>query len=155
MVVLAQKAESLEEARALLEEALHSGKALAKFREMIRNQGGDDSVIDDPSQILTANYQRALPAKTSGVVTKIVANELGIAAMMLGAGRKTKEEDIDHAVGIKLHKKVGESVEQGEALLTIYSNTEAIDDVIELIYQNIEIGESGGEPPLIHEIITE
>ena len=75
--------------------------------------------------------------------------------MMLGAGRKTKEEDIDHAVGIKLHKKVGESVEQGEALLTIYSNTEAIDDVIELIYQNIEIGESGGEPPLIHEIITE
>ncbi len=50
---------------------------------------------------------------------------------------------------------MGESVEQGEALLTIYSNTEAIDDVIELIYQNIEIGESGGEPPLIHEIITE
>ena len=88
-----------------MEEALHSGKALAKFREMIRNQGGDDSVIDDPSQILTANYQRALPAKTSGVVTKIVANEPGIAAMMLGAGRKTKEEDIDHAVGIKLHKK--------------------------------------------------
>jgi pyrimidine-nucleoside phosphorylase len=155
MVVLAKKADSLAEARTLLEEALHSGKALAKFREMIRNQGGDDSVIDDPSQILTAKYQRALPAKTAGVVTKIVANELGIAAMMLGAGRRTKEDDIDHAVGIKLHKKVGETVQTGEALLTIYSNTEAIDEVVDLIYQNIEIGESGSEPPLIHEIITE
>ena len=96
-----------------------------------------------------------VPAKTSGVVTKLVANELGIAAMMLGAGRKTKDEDIDHAVGIKLHKKVGESVSKGESLLTIYSNTEAIEDVKALIDQNIEIGEDGAEPPLIHDIITE
>lgn len=75
--------------------------------------------------------------------------------MMLGAGRKTKDEDIDHAVGIKLHKKVGESVSKGESLLTIYSNTEAIEDVKALIDQNIEIGEDGAEPPLIHDIITE
>jgi pyrimidine-nucleoside phosphorylase len=133
MVVLAKKADSLEEARQLLEEALHSGKALEKFRQMITDQGGDASVIDDPSKILTAKYEVEVPAKTSGVVTKLVANELGIAAMMLGAGRKTKDEDIDHAVGIKLHKKVGESVTEGESLLTIYSNTEAIEDVKALI----------------------
>ncbi|MCT8192335.1 pyrimidine-nucleoside phosphorylase, partial [Pseudomonas monteilii] len=155
MVVLAKKADSLEEARQLLEEALHSGKALEKFRQMITDQGGDASVIDDPSKILTAKYEVEVPAKTSGVVTKLVANELGIAAMMLGAGRKTKDEDIDHAVGIKLHKKVGESVSKGESLLTIYSNTEAIEDVKALIDQNIEIGEDGAEPPLIHDIITE
>lgn len=155
MVVLAKKADSLEEARQLLEEALHSGKALEKFRQMITDQGGDASVIDDPSKILTAKYEVEVPAETSGVVTKLVANELGIAAMMLGAGRKTKDEDIDHAVGIKLHKKVGESVSKGESLLTIYSNTEAIEDVKALIDQNIEIGEDGAEPPLIHDIITE
>lgn len=155
MVVLAKKADSLEEARQLLEEALHSGKALEKFRQMITDQGGDASVIDDPSKILTAKYEVEVPAKTSGVVTKLVANELGIAAMMLGAGRKTKDEDIDHAVGIKLHKKVGESVTEGESLLTIYSNIEAIEDVKALIDQNIEIGEDGAEPPLIHDIITE
>jgi pyrimidine-nucleoside phosphorylase len=155
MVVLAKKADSLEEARQLLEEALHSGKALEKFRQMITDQGGDASVIDDPIKILTAKYEVEVPAKTSGVVTKLVANELGIAAMMLGAGRKTKDEDIDHAVGIKLHKKVGESVTEGESLLTIYSNTEAIEDVKALIDQNIEIGEDGAEPPLIHDIITE
>lgn len=155
MVVLAKKADSLEEARQLLEEALHSGKALEKFRQMITDQGGDATVIDDPSKILRAKYEVEVPAKTSGVVTKLVANELGIAAMMLGAGRKTKDEDIDHAVGIKLHKKVGESVSKGESLLTIYSNTEAIEDVKALIDQNIEIGEDGAEPPLIHDIITE
>ncbi|WP_312541990.1 pyrimidine-nucleoside phosphorylase [Enterococcus sp.] len=155
MVVLAKKADSIDEARQMLSEALHSGKALSKFREMIVNQGGDASVIDEPSNILTAQYEVELPAKTSGVVTKLVANELGIAAMMLGAGRKTKEEDIDHAVGIKLHKKVGEAVSEGESLLTIYSNTEAIDEVIALIEANIEIGDEGAEPPLIHDVITE
>jgi len=155
MVVLAKKADSIDEARQMLSEALHSGKALSKFREMIVNQGGDASVIDEPSKILTAQYEVELPAKTSGVVTKLVANELGIAAMMLGAGRKTKEEDIDHAVGIKLHKKVGEAVSEGESLLTIYSNTEAIDEVIALIEANIEIGDEGDEPPLIHDVITE
>lgn len=155
MVVLADKAQNLEDARQLLEEALSSGEALEKFKEMIRNQGGDDSVIDHPEKLLTAKYEKSLLAKRSGTVTKLVANELGIAAMMLGAGRRTKEESIDHAVGLKLHKKVGDTVEEGESLLTIYSNTEALQEVTELLYQHIEIGNNGAEPPLIHEIITE
>lgn len=155
MVVLAKKAESLEEARALLSEALASGKALEKFREMIRNQGGDDSVVDHPEVLLTARYEVALPAKQSGIIQKMVANDLGIAAMMLGAGRKTKEDTIDYAVGIKLHKKVGDAVQEGDTLLTIYSNQKDIEDVIERIEQSITIGESGEEPVLIHEMITE
>lgn len=155
MVVLAGKAKTIDEARTLLQEALESGKALAKFKEMIQNQGGDPAIVEHPERILTARYTMELPAKQSGVVSKIVANELGIAAMMLGAGRKTKEEDIDHAVGLKLHKKIGDTVTKGESLLTIYSNDEEITSVIELLYKNIEIGESAMKPTLIHDIITE
>ncbi|HCR9815621.1 TPA: pyrimidine-nucleoside phosphorylase [Enterococcus faecium] len=155
MVVLAGKAKTTDEARTLLQEALESGKALAKFKEMIQNQGGDPAIVEHPERILTARYTMELPAKQSGVVSKIVANELGIAAMMLGAGRKTKEEDIDHAVGLKLHKKNGDTVTKGESLLTIYSNDEEITSVIELLYKNIEIGESAMKPTLIHDIITE
>ena len=155
MVVLAGKAKTTDEARTLLQEALESGKALAKFKEMIQNQGGDPAIVEHPERILTARYTMELPAKQSGVVSKIVANELGIAAMMLGAGRKTKEEDIDHAVGLKLHKKIGDTVTKGESLLTIYSNDEEITSVIELLYKNIEIGECGMKQTLIHDIITE
>lgn len=157
MVVLAKKADTLEQAREMLEEALHSGKAFAKFKEMVANQGGDVSVIDHPEKLLTAKYEIELPAKQSGVITKLVANELGIVAMMLGAGRKTKEDTIDFAVGLKLRKKVGEAIQEGESVLTIYANqpAEEIQDVVALLYQNIEIGPSGQEPPLIHGIITE
>lgn len=157
MVVLAKKADTLEQAREMLEEALHSGKAFAKFKEMVANQGGDVSVIDHPEKLLTAKYEIELPAKQSGVITKLIANELGIAAMMLGAGRKTKEDTIDFAVGLKLRKKVGEAIQEGESVLTIYANqpAEEIQDVVALLYQNIEIGPSGQEPPLIHGIITE
>ncbi len=155
MVVLAKAAETLAEARQMLQEALESGAALEKFKEMIRNQGGDGTVVDQPERLLTANYEIELPAQTAGVVTKLVANEIGVAAMLLGAGRKTKEDSIDYAVGLKLHKKVGDPVAAGESLLTIYANSEDVTEVKELLYANIEIGASGEEPELIHDIITE
>lgn len=154
MVVLAGKAESIEEAREMLVDALESGKALEKFREMIRNQGGDDSIVDHPEKILTAKYQFDLPALESGVVQQIRADEVGIAAMMLGAGRKTKEDDIDYAVGLQLHKKVGDDVQKGESLLTIYSNQENVEEIQKILYDNIEVGEEGVEPALIRKIIT-
>lgn len=155
MVVLANKADSLEEARQLLEEALQSGRAFEKFKTMIASQGGDVSYIEAPEKLLTAQYEIPVLAKESGVVTKLVANELGIAAMMLGAGRRTKDDAIDYAVGLKLHKKIGDHVEAGEALVTIYSNTSNVAEVTTLIEQNIEIGATVVEPPLIHEMITE
>ena len=155
MVVLANKAATLTEAKAMLQESLESGKAWQKFKEMIVHQGGDVSYVEQPEQLLTAAYEIELPAKQTGQITKLVANEIGIAAMMLGAGRRTKEEQIDHAVGLKLHKKVGATIQAGESLLTIYSQTEDVSEVMELLYQAIEIGQTGIEPPLIHEIITE
>ncbi len=75
--------------------------------------------------------------------------------MILGAGRATKEDVIDPAVGIVLHKKVGDNVAQGESLLTIYSNRENVDDVKEKLYSNIFISDTATTPTLIHTIITE
>lgn len=155
MMVLAKQVATIDEARVQLKEALESGKALLKFKEMIQNQGGDPSVVDQPERLLTAKYVSELPAKESGIVSKLIANELGIAAMMLGAGRKTKDDAIDHAVGLKLNKKIGDPVQEGESLLTIYSNEEDISSVKELLYQNIEISDSAEKPTLIHDIITE
>ncbi|MEY8446159.1 pyrimidine-nucleoside phosphorylase [Enterococcus ratti] len=155
MVVLANQAATIEAARDLLKEALESGKALNKFKEMIQNQGGDVSVVDHPDKLLTAKYVMELPAKENGIISKLAANELGIAAMMLGAGRKTKEESIDHAVGLKLNKKIGDAVKKGESLLTIYSNKKEIASIQELIYQSIRISDSAEEPTLIHDIIIE
>lgn len=155
MVVLAKKAETLEEARQMLEENIKNGKATEKFKEMIRNQGGDDSIVDHPEKLPQAKYVFELPAKESGVVSKMVADQIGIAAMMLGAGRRTKEETIDYAVGLYLNKKVGDVVKEGESLVTIYANREDVEDVKKVLYENIEIGESGKEPTLIHKVITE
>ncbi len=155
MLVLGKKAETLEEARSLLEGAISSGAAFETFKNMVKNQGGDETICSQPEKLLTAPFEIELPAKKAGVVTQLVANEIGIAAMMLGAGRQTKEDAIDYGVGLKLHKKVGEQVEKGESLVTIYSNTEQIEPIKEKLYQNIQIGKAADEPILVHEIITE
>lgn len=155
MVVVGGKAKDLEEARALLEKAIQDGSALESFRTFLENQDGDGSVVDDVSKLPQAKYQVALPAESSGFVTEIVANEMGVASMMLGAGRQTKDDDIDLSVGLVLHKKVGDRVDEGEPLLTIHSNRENVDDVIEKLNKSITVSEQGAEPTLIHKIITE
>ncbi|MGO2082735.1 pyrimidine-nucleoside phosphorylase [Vagococcus sp.] len=155
MVVLAEKAETLDEARKMLEESIASGAALEKFKVMVENQGGDPRVVDQPELLPQAKYKFELPAKESGVISKMVADQIGVAAMLLGAGRRTKEEAIDYAVGLYLNKKVGDSVEKGESLVTIYSNRKEIKDVEAVLYENILISETGTEPKLIHKVITE
>ena len=155
MVILAKKAETTQEAKAMLREAITSGKAIAKFKEFLQNQGGDASVVDDTAKLPQAKYQIELPAKKSGYVSRMVADEIGVASMLLGAGRATKEDTIDLAVGIVLHKKVGDKVSEGESLLTIHSNRENVDEVIQKLYDNIFIEDTAKAPQLIHEIITD
>lgn len=155
MVVLAKKAETLEEARTKLQEVMKNGKALEKFKEFLSNQGGDASVVDDPSKLPQAAYKIDVPAKEAGVVSEIVADEIGVAPMLLGAGRATKEDEIDLAVGIMLRKKVGDKVEKGEPLVTLYANRENVDDVTSKVYDNIRISEKAEAPKLIHTLITE
>ena len=155
MVVLAKQAKTLDEARQLLLNAIKDGSALAKFKVFLEQQGGDATVVDDPDKLPTAQYKIEYKAKSNGVVSELIANEIGVASMMLGAGRQTKEDEIDLSVGIVLHKKVGDTVQVGEPLLTIHSNRQNVDDVIDKLDQSITIQEHSEAPMLIHKIITE
>lgn len=155
MVVLAEQAKTLDEARQLLLNAINDGAALAKFKVFLEQQGGDATVVDDPDKLPTAQYKIEYKAKSNGVVSELIANEIGVASMMLGAGRQTKEDEIDLSVGIVLHKKVGDTVQVGEPLLTIHSNRQNVDDVIDKLDQSITIQEHSEAPTLIHKIITE
>lgn len=155
MVILAGKAKTSEEAKEMLLDAIHSGKALAKFKEFLANQGGDASIVDDLTKLPQAKYKIELPAKQSGYISRMVADEIGVASMILGAGRATKEDVIDLAVGLVLHKKVGDKVEEGESILTIYSNRENVEDVKQKLYNNIFIADTAIAPTLIHTVITE
>ena len=155
MVNLAGKAKTSEEAKEMLLDAIHSGKALAKFKEFLANQGGDASIVDDLTKLPQAKYKIELPAKQSGYISRMVADEIGVASMILGAGRATKEDVIDLAVGLVLHKKVGDKVEEGESILTIYSNRENVEDVKQKLYDNIFIADTATAPTLIHTVITE
>lgn len=155
MVILAGKAKTSEEAKEMLLDAIHSGKALSKFKEFLANQGGDASIVDDLTKLPQAKYKIELPAKQSGYISRMVADEIGVASMILGAGRATKEDVIDLAVGLVLHKKVGDKVEEGESILTIYSNRENVEDVKQKLYDNIFIADTATAPTLIHTVITE
>jgi pyrimidine-nucleoside phosphorylase len=154
MVVLANQAENLEEAREKLIAVMKNGQALQKFKQFLENQGGDGSIVDAPEKLPQAKYQIEVPAKDEGFVSEIVADEIGIVAMILGAGRATKEDEIDLAVGLMLRKKVGDAVKIGEPLVTIFSNQEDVEAVKTKIYENIRISNEVKPPTLIHKIIT-
>jgi pyrimidine-nucleoside phosphorylase len=155
MVHLANKASSLEEAREMLIDAIQNGKALETFKMFLRSQGGDDSVVDDPTKLPQASYIAEVDAKQDGVVAEIVADEIGTSAMILGAGRATKESVIDLAVGLVLNKKIGDPVKKGESLVTIYSNQEQVEKIKERIYSAITItAQSVVAPTLIYNTIT-
>ncbi|PGM58854.1 pyrimidine-nucleoside phosphorylase [Bacillus sp. AFS053548] len=156
MVVLAKKAETIEEARAKLLENMKNGKALEVFKAFLVAQGGDGSVVDDPSKLPQAKYVQEVVAKQDGYVSQIVADAVGTAAMKLGAGRATKESVIDLAVGLMLNKKVGEAVKKGDSLVTVYSSTEDISEVEKDLLENIKIStEKVEEPTLVYDLIME
>ncbi|MBC1767885.1 pyrimidine-nucleoside phosphorylase [Listeria welshimeri] len=155
MVVLAKKAATLDEARTKLMEVIENGAALEKFKTFLSNQGGDASIVDHPEKLPQAKYQIEVPAKTSGFVSQIVADEIGIAAMILGAGRATKEDEINLAVGLMLRKKVGDAVKEGESLVTIFADQEDVENVKAKIYENIQISAQATAPTLVHKVITE
>ncbi|ETI69841.1 pyrimidine-nucleoside phosphorylase [Neobacillus vireti] len=156
MVYVAEKAGSLAEARTMLENVIKDGSALEKLKVFLSSQGGDASIVDDPAKMPQAKFVIELEAKEDGYVSEIIADEVGTAAMLLGAGRATKESVIDLAVGLVLRKKIGDQVKKGESLVTIYSNFENVDEVKQKLYENIKISTSKVEAPiLVHEEITE
>ncbi|AQS53638.1 Pyrimidine-nucleoside phosphorylase [Jeotgalibaca dankookensis] len=154
MVYLGGGADSLEAARTLLEEKLANGQALEKFKEFIASQDGNPEVVNDYSLMPQASFTKDVKAEQSGFVTEIIADNIGVAAMKLGAGRATKESEIDLAAGLMLHKKVGDAVEVGEVIVTLYANKEEMTEAENMALAAYKIGEEQLIPTLIHEVIT-
>ncbi len=156
MVYLAQKASTIKEARQRLEKAIEDGSALDKLKIFIQSQGGDASVVEDTEKLPQAAFHFELEAKEEGYISEIVADQVGNAAMLLGAGRATKESMIDLSVGLVLRKKIGDYVQKGESLVTIYSNEAEVEDVKQKLNENIKITkEKVEQPTLIYDLITE
>lgn len=154
MAYLGGVGESLEEARQKLEENIKNGKALEQFKRFIEAQGGNPDVADRPDELLPqAKNKVEVTADKDGVISEVDAEELGVAAMMLGAGRETIDSELDLAAGLMLHKKIGDPVKKGESLLTIYSNKEDVSASVQIIKDNIKISDHAEPVTLIHEII--
>ncbi|MFS8523236.1 MAG: pyrimidine-nucleoside phosphorylase [Limnochordales bacterium] len=151
MLVLAQVAEDATDARRRLGEAIRSGRALEKFREMVVNQGGDPAFIDDPSRLPTAPVRVVVEARASGWVDAIDGHELGDVTMLLGAGRRKQDDEIDHAVGLVLRAKVGSRVEAGDVLCEVHAaRPEDAAALTERIRAAFSIGPRPPEPrPLV------
>lgn len=124
MLVLAKNVDTFEEGREKIREAISSGLALEKLKVFIENQGGDKRVVDDYSLLPQANIVVPIKANKSGYISKIEAEEVGVSAMILGAGRETKDDELDLSAGIILNKKVGDYVNKGDILATMYLNKE-------------------------------
>lgn len=125
MLVLGKRAKDLEAARKMAEKALSDGSGFEKLRVLIQAQGGDVSFVDDPSRFPPAKHRDQVPAPRSGFISQVQARSVGEASIVLGAGRAKKSDSIDHAVGIVVHRKVGERVEQGQPLFTVHANDPA------------------------------
>jgi len=125
MVFGAGKASSVEEARGMLEETVTSGKALDKFAEFVKAQGGDERYVYDTSLFNLGSLKEDLVSDTDGYVQSIHADEVGIASLILGGGREKKEDVIDPGVGIIINKKTSDSVTKGEKLATLFANDPA------------------------------
>ena len=151
MVRLAELAASDEEATAKVRQALASGAALAKLREMIAGQGGDVSVVDDPSRLPSASLTRMITAPRAGFVTALDALLVGRAAVALGAGRDKKGDAVDLSAGILLPKKPGDAVKSGEPVMELrYNDPARLDAAVALATQAMVVGDLAPAPqPLV------
>ena len=155
MALLADKFSSYEEARAHLEACLDNGTALAAFRTFIGAQGGDTALVDNPELLPQADYHIEVKAPVAGFVHSIDAEGIGTAAMYLGAGRATKDDDIDHAVGITLKKKQGDAVEQGETIAILHARDAQAADSAEKVLASYTIDTAQPEKmELIYDVIS-
>jgi pyrimidine-nucleoside phosphorylase len=155
MLHLGNAAKTVAEGKQRSAELISSGKALEKFRQMVELQGGDPRVVDDVKILPQAKHSAEVLAARSGYLSSMQCEQIGTACVILGGGRERKEDSVDPAVGIVLHKKVGDRVAAGEPLATIYYNSEAkAQRARQLIESSCEIGEAApSRRPIIHKII--
>jgi len=157
MFYLGEKTKSVEEGRKLAGRMISSGEAREKFGQCIRLQGGNERVIDDPDFLPKAASKVDVTSNAGGVLVATDCEQFGIALAMLGGGRETKEDRIDHAVGLEFHKRIGERIEIGEPLATIHYNSDAkLAEAERMVAESFVIDQdSGGQAPrpLIRRII--
>jgi pyrimidine-nucleoside phosphorylase len=154
MLYLAQKAPTPEDGGALLKALIGSGAALEMLRKMIRAQHGDSRVVDDPSRLPRARHTVPVRAAAAGFVHRIRAEAVGLGAMMLGAGRATKDSEINPAAGITLNKKVGDPVGRGELLALLHTDLDPASAAVETVHRALLSAcecrsEPADPPPLI------
>lgn len=151
MLLLARVADDAAQARRKLQDALSSGRALEKFREMVINQGGDPRVVDSPELLPVAPVRAVVEAPTAGWIDAVDAHALGEVTMLLGAGRRTQDDVIDHSVGLVLRAKVGTKVEAGDPLCEVHARSpEDVAVVEDRIRSAFSIGPRAPEPrPLV------
>ncbi len=154
MISLVLKIET-EEARRLVQTSIDNGSAFAKMKEWVAFQGANAELLENPELFRKAKFQREVKSEKEGYIQSMNAEEIGISAVFLGAGRNSKQDEIDHSAGIIINKKVGDYVKKGEALCTLYSNKEDAFASAEQKYLSaISLGDI--KPPerkLIHKII--
>lgn len=155
MLVLGKVCSNLEEAKQKVQEVIDNGAAIAKLQEWISLQGGEKEAVLDYSLLPTAKYHKEVVLHETGYVKAIDAESVGKAALVLGAGRETKESIIDLGVGIVIHKKIADEVKEGESVATIYYNNEEKFIAAETILMEAYAlsGEKVSDNPLIYEII--
>ena len=156
MLSLAGASASLEEARRRVRDALDSGAGLRTFQQVIELQGGDPAVCDDLRKLPAAREKVELKSDGEGRVTRIACRAVGRAAMLLGAGRETVDSRIDPAVGLVLHKKVGDLVLPGESLMTVHVNDRTrLDEALAMLKAAVELGpQAPASTPLVREVLN-
>lgn len=155
MAVLGKAFEDLETAEKAILENIRNGKAMEQFELLVKIQGGNAEQIRHPETLPTAQIEVPVIARAEGYVHEIRAQEIGTAAMLLGAGRETKEDLIDYASGIHLEKKVGDRVENGDVLCVLLTNREDYQDAYNKALEAYEINEEQPEKiPFILDVIS-
>jgi pyrimidine-nucleoside phosphorylase len=156
MLHLGNAAKTVEEGKQKSAQLISSGKALERFRQMVELQGGDPGIIDDTKRLPASRHTLEVPASKPGYVTAMQCEQIGTACVILGGGRERKEDSIDPAVGIVLHRKVGDPVAIDESLATIHYNAdERAERARQLIIDSCEISDAAprSKRPLVHRVI--
>lgn len=141
MFYLGAKTRSVDEGRKLAQQMIANGSALEKFCEVTRLQGGDPEALRDIQKLPHARNQRQVRSREKGHIQAIQCEQVGIASLVLGGGREKKEDAIDPAVGIILHKKVGDAIAENEPICTLHYNSDSrLQEAETLIYSSYKIG---------------
>jgi pyrimidine-nucleoside phosphorylase len=156
MLLLGDRVRIIDEGRSLAAEMISSGRALEKFREIIRLQSGDARVIDDTARLPQARHKDFIKAESAGYLARIDCEQVGVASMLLGGGRERKEDSIDPAVGLVVEKRLGDRIAAGDTLVTVHYNLDQrFVPAAALLEQSFHISPSApAVPPLINKILA-